>query len=605
MPNNSTSRFARTSFAGSPSGAGLRLFVGDFNLEIPISQFAMTYGINAIPTAAAHVALGKNARTRVPSAIQDIASTLKEMMKVTVTLNGKLGDWSPDGGGTAGGKSQYKTADNNILFMGYLSGTAYRRSNGNLTLVLNLIQKSVDLTMSSAGSEDVIPGSPSSLMLPTLLKGTGSDKRAGTARGRFTEQLTDDIQVDFSDGIIKVLAFLAKENQIQVHGKDSEVAGWCSGVSAPGDISKPDSNDAVLEYFSGDGLDWLGVSNFGGLPEGEVDGPGVEDGLTEPYKFTPEVSKALVANSISGTISRTMSTVSMWDLLVSRLLPQFGMAFVPFAQRSAIVPVLPMAKFPSVTIFPNEYGDISLSAASTRPLYAVGIMSSYNTATFDSSENKQCVGAFFVPQIAEGDDAGSDAVKSGQWMFQEAPEWLKDFNNFDEKIIDGDPDVVALLEKPSADAIGDNKEALAGRNPDDEVDDINDAMKSYAKWVYCANALRSRSGSVTGKFRLDIGPGAVVKIAADQLDQPQFTDGVDSLAESLIGFVTRVTTNVDAERGAANTTFEFTHLRTESENNDPASTDRFSMTEHPFFDKFYRGGYLVEQFKEPKQEAEE
>ena len=69
--------------------------------------------------------------------------------------------------------------------------------------------------------------------------------------------------------------------------------------------------------------------------------------------------------------------------------------------------------------------------------------------------------------------------------------------------------------------------------------------------------------------------------------------------------MTRVTTNVDAERGAANTTFEFTHLRTESENNDPASTDRFSMTEHPFFDKFYRGGYLVEQFKEPKQEAEE
>lgn len=599
MAFNTSSRYARTSFAGLPSGAAITLHLGDFNIPIPISQFSMTYGVNAIPTASANIALGRNARTGIRSNIELVAPNLKQMLKARVTINGELGDWSPDGGGTKGGKNQYKEANDTVIFLGYLSGSAYRRTQGSITLALSFVGKLFDLSLSSSGSKDVLPGSPASLMLPTMVKGTGA-KSSGTAAGRFTDELAKDMNTDFSNGLIKVLAFLANESQIQVHGSrpGEGVGGWCEGVTPPGDLSAPDSNKAVLQLFSGSGY-WEGMANFNGLPDAQIAAGPTLAGITEPYPFSTSVDKGQVANYVGQVLSTTMSESSMWDILIARLLPQFGMAVIPFATSAAIVPILPMSKSPNYRITPNEYADFSISAASTKPLYGVGVMGTYSTATLATSENKQCVGAYFIPKIQSGELTGEPSVREGMWMFVNAPGWLDDWTNFDPETRSGDPSVVGLLTKPSSDTTGSPSQPLPSRDPDADVDRINNAMEGYAKWIYCANALRDRSGSVTGKFRLDISPGTILEVAANG-ESDDINPGTDTLTESLIGFVSRVTTNIDAEAGSANTTLELTHLRTKSENDDTTSTDRFSMARHPFFAKHFKGGYLVDKFKEPQ-----
>jgi len=564
MPNQSQ-YWALTDFSGAgQAGSGAELFVIVDGVEVPIAQFSMTYGLNAIPSATALVALGREARTSQPSAIYDVVSQVKQMAEVRVEIRGQLGDWSPQGNGNGGKKSW--PGGTHIIFVGYVSGISYRRSLGRVSMVLNMVNQLVDLAMSSGGSADVVPGAPHDLMMPTLAEGPGGAP-IGTASSKFVEELPADLNTDFSKGLLKALYFVSQKNQLQIH------KAWCDGdVGASGPAEGLRANTKASRVIEGFGY-WKGIKNYKGTSK-----------YTQAYPLDiHSQGREHTAQRIGDTIAASLAGTSMWGMLIGSIIPEFGCFLIPTAEEAYLAPVIPMCRESSKFIGPSDYADFNLRTMSQRPLYGVAVMGNYSTATIarPGSDNKQCVGASFVAKANDGGDAND-----GMWMFVPAPRWMDDWTNYDPEALQGNASVDNMLSKPAHDAVGVDQAAIK-RNPDDEVDDWNDVLEKYAQMVYAGNSLRGREGTIVGKLRFDICPGTTVLVKSKgELKSA----GVDELASDMYGMVSRVTVTINSEQASAATTLELTNLRTDVEN----LSDRFSMQSHPFFNSnFFKYAPLV------------
>jgi hypothetical protein len=563
-----------TSPAGTPTGGALALdFFDDAGVTIlgsmPMSEFTMSYGLNTIATAAAVVPIGRHARTGVEAPIYGKLDQLKQMTPVKITMSGDLGEYNVSG-------TPWPTATAakpHILFIGYVSGISYRRSLGRVSLVLNFVQKMFDLAQSSAGSGDVIPGSVQSLLQPTHVEGSGGGK-IGMPGSRFVENLPTDMSIDFSDGLLKCLKYLAENSTLQLN------EGWCTPAVAG--LQALNDNTRALKCLEADAITgWKGIKNLGG-----------PDPLyTTAYPLDIDAAQQQhVATAVGNTIFSSLGGTSMWSMMISTILPAFSMGFVTMSDRAFLVPILPMLKASllSPTIYPEEYTDLVMTTLSQRPLYGVGVSSTFNNAVLNNaatSGNQQCVGGVFT--------ASADVEQEGQWMFVTAPAWMDDWVSTPPK---SKPPIVDILNTPSTTGTGEEPETPIPATDTDEVAEIyNGTYSKYAQMIYAANALRDRHGSVTGKLRFDICPGSTIMIEAK--GEAASAGSVDKLPGILVGFVARVTVSMSAEKATASTTFELTHLRTFEE--DQGSTDRFSMTNHPFFTEQFESAPLVESLVPP------
>lgn len=541
-------------------GGDVRINVNGFTLVA--SQFSMSYGLNSIPTATALIALGRNARTGQRSTAHEAVAQLKQMAPVTVRLTGSLLDWDPTG------KQWPPSPIGHVLFVGYVSGIAYRRSLGRVSLVLNMVQKLVDLSMSAVGSADVVPGAVNDIMLPAAYEGAGG-KVASTAGGKFIGTLPDDISVDFSEGLLKVIEYVCSENQLQIH------EAWCGGDQ--GVASTKRDNSMALNVLRGSGVFWRGIHNLIGTDEYCAQ---------YPLQITAN-GKKFVSDWVGRRVASSLAGDSLWSLMIGSLLPSFGLYIIPTAQEAYLAPIIPMSRTIGKTIKPSEYVDFNLKMMSQRPLYGVGIFASYNLSTVEKTgDGKLCAGATYTARSPQGD------TNDGMWLFTQAPGWMDGWVNYDPKVLDGNPDVVAMMNEPSHDAAGVAAEAV-NRSPSSEIDGWNNIMENYARMVYASNSLRGRSGSLVGKLRFDIAPGTTLRVEAKGDAAGDSAESPDDLAATMIGLVASVTVTINAEQASATTSFELTNLRTDEENGD----ERMSMGAHPFFPAHFTYAPLVKTLK--------
>lgn len=579
--NHGTNRFARASFEGKGAGGSLLLTLPDLGgvdeegnskgVILPCVQFTMSNGVNAIPTAAALVPLGRNARTKALSAVYPVIQDLKQMARVKVTITGNVGDYSPDGaGGAQDGREQWPTGEH-LLFMGYVAGTSYRRSQGSVSLVVNFVHKLFDLASSSAGSADLVPGAPNSLVFPAFATSAGGNK-AGNGGNLFTEELNADIGQDFSTGIVKVLKEVCNR-PLQTHNAIAGDDGvFCDGGPADGreaGLNKPSTNLRALGVLDAEG-DWKGTTNAG----------------TEYPLDAAKSQYPHAINQIGNTVFQSLAGTTLWSMLVGGLLPQFGMGVVPLADEAYIVPLTPALTSDTKkckTIYPKEYVDFAMTTMSTRPLYGVGVLTKFTNATLSSGpgDGKVCCGAAYTAELAGGDPAAY-----GQWLFRAPPKWCEDWVSTDPET-EKEKDIGKMLNDPSHDTMGEEAGAI-DRDVDKETSDWNDSLKQFAQQIYVANALRDRSGRITGKLRFDICPGSTIII--QEKDLKANSGGVDNLPTGLVGFVSQVVTTINAEAASATTSFELTHLRTSAED---LEGERFSLKSPPFFDEGFYGAPLV------------
>jgi hypothetical protein len=568
-----SNNWAMVDLSAKVGGAEVILYVAE--TEIPMSQFSMSYGLNDIPRATALVALGRNARTGVQSPIYSQVNVIKQMAPVRVFVRGELGDWSPQGNN--GAKESFPVVNDATIFIGYVAGMSYRRSSGRISLVLNLVGQLIDLALSSGGSKDVVPGAPNDLMLSVYAEGAGA---AGTAAEKFTEDLPVGMQTDFSKGVLKVLDEVSQKNQVQSHNHEF----WCGNNPAGAPINNTETNGRAAAVINGNGGKWQGISN---LAKGTDVDKYVKDYPLKIQSNGYEKAATFIGNQVAASLASN----SMWGMLIGSILPNFGCGIVPWASGAIVAPILTMASDAQIIIKAEEYVDFDLTTQSQRPLYGVGVLGNYQMGTINKAEDaKLCAGAIFVAKSQEG-----DPFNDGMWLFVNAPAWIDDWANFDPEAATGDADINKTLNQPSHDATGADKPAIK-REPGTEVVEWNNVMQQYARMMYAVNALAGREGTVVGKLRFDIAPGTTVMIQAR--GDTYLSEGVDTLATDLYGFVAKVHISINAEQASATTAFEVTNLRTAKEN----ESQRFSMIEHPFFmENYFKYAPLVPALTKAKK----
>jgi hypothetical protein len=504
------------------------------NVVIPVSQISMTYGLNAIPTASVQVALGRSTTTGAPSSIYGQVSNIKQMSPAEITVTGSLGDFKATGD-AKGDKTKFASPKAPaVIFTGYVSGISFRRSSGKVTLVLSLVNKLFDLSASSAGIAGLVPGAPHDLTLPALTSGAGANS-AGTVASAFAlndPELADDFALSLVNGMLK----LTENSAIQTHS----VNLWGNnGQNIIADLNA--SNDAAQKVLKADGS-WEGF-----IPEN-----------VQKYELDVDSNAVAKAKSaISSSFVSAAGSTSLWQALITTVLPSFGVGIVPLARGARIAPILAMARNPGATIEASDYADFNLSTQSQRPLKGVGVYSSNTLATIDSSNPTQAVGGVFL---------GPDRAAK-MWMFVSAPKWLDGYTAGPSERTAGRD-----LSEPAATAT----DAVSTNNqPEQSIQ--NNPQDAFAKLMYQVHALRGREGTLVGKLRFDIAPGTTVLIKSKLDNNPE--SAIDDLAVDLFAFVARVHILINAEQAAATTTFELTNIRTEEENN----LDSFSSSVHPFF----------------------
>ncbi len=554
----SVSSFVVTDFSGRDlkNTSALMLTIeglGNFD----IVQFSMTYALNEIPRAACMVAVGRNARSvSYKAAIHNVGVNLTQLRKAWVWFQPQ-DYWNTDSFETWDTTSKAK-----CIFQGYFTGVAYKKISEKVQPVLHLIHWACDLGFSSTLSANHHPSNPSSLVFPAV---TQMAMGAGTAGPPIYvthhfghEAIRSKVKSDLWGGIKEMLCEMTEINKFGI---------YCRSQCSQGEGEKRKNIRAQRAFQK---------------IEGKSSKYGLDPVYSKPLKMDtrgiPMVEEAVADAVTSGTLESFWNT-TYWDTIIGLYCPMFSMAFVPLVDRGLVIADCPAYNGDVWrTIHPNEYDDIDLTGMIPRPLQAVGVYADFESLTnWNMSEvakgDTVCLGGHFSAPAPSPSVDDTD----GTWLVVNSPSWLKKINyvGLYSGFTDGSKFHNA---SPTAST---PKKPPPPQNPTPGAiikSGVCQLYASYAHAVYIENMLRGRGATISGKLRFDIAPGSIVCI---ETNSEVFLQGEDQLAVPLYAQVARTTININAEARLAGTTFQVTHLRTKTENEDV--NQRTCVGSHPLF----------------------
>ena len=285
-------------------------------------------------------------------------------------------------------------------------------------------------------------------------------------------------------------------------------------------------------------------------------------------RFMLETYRKMTLSSFNGT--------TFWDNLIS-LGASFQFGVSPGISTAWVFPKLPNFKKEYKTIYDSEINNFDISTS--MPKFIGGVVIKGNLA--DSS------GTFSLRTQAEKDTARlltnfasgmyfskRHATNPAMVIMQVAPNWLA---------LNMIPEEINLIL---------NRVAIPNALPDVDLRNAAlakyGALTAYAKSVYNTEILKYRNGNVSGKFRLDIAPGSIVRIeTAGESGKINVSD--DTAQHPIYASVDQVSYSVDAINGQASTSFTVSNVRSEVENNDADLTTDVN----PLYTSVWRGAPLI------------
>lgn len=523
--------------------------------EFDIVQFSSGWAASEIPTAAVMLAIGRNVRTGDKAAIHAAAGKMQQMQKAFVWFEPK-GEYDQDRAWPAGRRK---------IFEGYFTGFAYRKVSGKVHVVCNLIHWLAALGFTSALTKNGHVSNPAALNAAAVLQslrdsGAGGTNEDGTPRpGNLISLLStaelcaDTLSADLWVSLKSVFCALANT--------EAMLAG-------------------NQEFCGGDGS--FQVNDVAQYALGKMEGPA--PGCDVPYKWgvplkleTEGVSviEDAISMSIGNTVIESYSSTTLWDKLVAEFCPQYGMAVVPMVDSAIVVADLPAYRgghWREISV--NDYDSYDMSRELHRPLRGVGTVVGYESQTgvgVGGDELAFLGGCFAEDSVSPGD---------GVVMYVPGPQWLRSISNQPGSIEDS----TRLLSEGASGTATTPGVGRANNDRDALGINANKLHVRYAQSVYVNQMLRGQSGSFSGKLRFDVAPLSIVKLNATA--EKFIGPGQDDLAATLFGCVQRVTIAINAEAGMAGTTFQLSHVRTETEN----GLNRTSVEAHPLLGTSIHGG---------------
>lgn len=514
-----------------------------------VVQFSSSWAANEIPTAAVMLAIGRDARTRKKATVHGAAGKLKQMEKATVWFEPR-GEYDRDSNWPKGRRK---------IFEGYFTGFAYRKISGKVTVIGNLIHWLAALGFSSCLTRNGHVSNPTSLNAAAVLE---SLLDSGAGEGNYiaslvpSELAADSVSADLWVAMKNIFCGLAKVDAMPT-GRDAD----CSGAGSYG------KNDVALEALR------------------RIEGPG--KGCRKAYKYgvplklvtegVPTIEDA-IAHALGAETIEGCSATTFWDKLTSQFCPMFGMAVVPMVNSAIVVadtPAFNGAFWKEIKA--DDYDSYDMTRELHRPLRAVGVIAAWDSPTkagvTEPGDELPVIGG------CHAEDSVSPA--DGAIIYVASPTWLR--------VLNTQPHYVGHTtglnkEEPSKTATTPKGSEPAGPpTPDGMGANVGKLYSRYAHDVYVNQMLRGQGGSFSGKLRFDIAPLSLLKINATS--EKFIGAGQDDLAVTIYGCVQRVTVAINAEAGMAGSTFQLSHVRTETEN----GQTRTSVKEHPLFGKAIHG----------------
>lgn len=524
-----------------------------------VSHCSAGFAVNRLPTATCALAVGRSVFNLDPAQIHRDAGQLKLMFptKVWLTVTGSW-DGFNDFDWTGAGRQ--------LIFDGYLTGIGYSKIRGKMRFTVQLIHWLSDLAFSSTLSNQSHPSNPSEISFRDAYESPCADTTAAplkalSVRDRFftffeRDKITKDL---WGQCLHPLLCCLAREDAAQF--------GLCGGPDGrlPNDASLAAlsriETDTSAKHACGVGRRWSSPLALGG-------------GL-----FGNALAKGISRYIGDQTVQSYWNT-TMWDKIIQEFGPTFKFSVVPLVDSATIVPYMPgLRPTWQKAIFADEIDTIDVASFIRRPLRGVGIWAGRELRAAASS--RQTAGLYGT--LRAGGCYVPDAEAKGMLLTQRAPGWLINVAGAATR-----PDVSTVgagnggARSPTSTATT-PLEGDSGPAPDtsavQEMKNTASVYEALARWIYVAEVLRGRNGSVRTKFRMDIAPGSNVQIFTLGERFVQAALGKDELRAGLVGTVQRVGITLDAETPHASTTFHFTNLRTREENED----DRTSAPFHPLY----------------------
>lgn len=531
-----------------------------------VSQFNSYWGMNAIPSAQAILAVGVNVHTEEPATIHKTAHSLLRMKPCTVYFEPK-GEWRPQGPEWPSGPK--------VIFRGYVTGFGSQKLRGSMRVTVSMTHWLTDMAFSSTMSNWLHPSSafqysgrgcysannPTGKGKAVFVADTLATHKSVCSLGAISSDFWGSVLQPILCGMVDFEAFpFAPKNACKIPGGN-----------------KNNRAKRALEKFEGGQCSKVAKSKW-----------------YKPLSFDLAEAKTQGAKAIAGLLTSDMiqsfTNTTVWDLLVHKYLASFDFAIVPRVESALVAPFVPGLQTPfQVKLRADEMSYLGLDAMLSKPLRGVMVMGQYDYATMSRDmkgppiTNKNSAGGCYAPPMAEDD---------GLVLIQPARPWMSNVTSVShdaqKTLTAGGRDPTSTATTPGA---GGGRGDETGQTPADTAIASKGMFDRLAHSIYCCEMLRGRFGVVYGKLRFDIAPGSTVYVENTRELHLKEADLLGS--EDYVATVVRVSIEIDAEGARAGTSFQLAHVRTKAENDEGV----VSVDSHPLYKgAVYPGAPLIDEY---------
>jgi hypothetical protein len=519
-----------------------------------IVGFQVDYELSAIPRAQVRFPLGRSTADGTPAALHQIAQDLATLTPIEIWCS-----FSPAGASDPGVGGLGLPDGAFLVFTGFTAGLGYVfNAAGTAQAMLSCVGWLDALNRGSIFSQSSHPANPSQYAYASVTGG-GED----TGGQHWTPLTTPGESVTPQNLAADVWGKALYPWFTSLAGRDGI---WVVEKNLRGDPSNKQAL-AALRLMAPGGPYYVPAS---------LNAPGAVDVDT-----AAEISADVAALTFQ---PEALAHQTLWDTLVAKFGPDYGLAVVPRVSDALVVPFCPCVRAggqPFAAILAQDYVGTQLEGSSRRPLRAWGVLSALSTRSgFEATaENPAAavmgVGGWF-------DSGGPGAV-----ILQAGPTWMNRIvapARFSDAATGADRKAIGSALSPRARAS--NGSCRAAKTRGEKV--VKPLLDAYAQSRYAQAVLQGRYGVVSGAFRVDIAPGSTVLVegASDAAIAGSTGDG---LGQPFYGQVLRVSLALDAEAPLAGAAFHVGYARTAAED----ASDTASVAAHPLYKRTFLGSPLV------------
>jgi hypothetical protein len=439
-----------------------------------------------------------------------------------------------------------------ILFQGLSAGGGYMRGTTQASYILRVNHVLVRLNQASAFSDSMHPSNPSDFSYGMIMLGsseTGAeDFNALTAASDMINEITLSMDV-WGDAVYQWFYQLTQEDGM-----------WIEEQLLAGDGTNAQAQAAMQLLAPG--------------------GPGYNPIVFNESAAVDEHIADLIAADLAQAVGNpdAVANQTLWDILIGYFMADYMLALVPTAQGAVIVPYMPCTRAPTpIVITADQESLLEMEMDMPRPIRAMGIMSGIGSRTGVSD-----------PDVSSTIGIGGwyDVPIDGYVKFDRGPRWTGNITSpslYAAESSGGD------LQEPISNAHrpGKGKKNNAGDGAKKRAkESIKPFLDMYAQARFAQEVLRGRFAIVASPFRLDIVPGATVKIEGPR---EEFIGAADQLGQEYYGEVLRVTIQMNANTGQAGTSYHVGYVRTADEHED----ENLTIEKHPLYETVFQANEMT------------